>query len=448
MPPTTDTQAETGVTRQFCSWVRQLELDDIPSHIQERAKYLILDGIGCAIVAAHLPWTEKATNIVLGMESPGPCPVWGYNKKVGPLPAALLNSTQIQGFEIDDWHSRAPLHSNAIVLPVLFAAAANGKAKGTTTTGKSLLLATIAGYETGPRVGLCLHGSDMLSRGWHSGVVFGHAAAAAAAGKLLNLQTSEIEDAIGISCTQACGLMSAQFSSDAKRMQHGFAARNGLFGALLAAGGYTGIKNVFDEPYGGFLTMFSQGSDNDPQFLEQELQEHPNKLRDLSTISKITFDMSESAHKHGGWLARRPLTATGAQMSCAYVAAVQLIDGEVQPQQFHDDALDRDAIWELVEKTECRQTDEFNAIFSQRATIAFKDGTEITKQLNASKGVDPALSNEEIVGKYRRFTKGLISDERQEAIEEAVLGLDNVDDISTLEDLLVDDIASPFNNGG
>jgi aconitate decarboxylase len=488
-----------GVTRQFCSWVEGLTLRDVPGEMQTRAKYLILDGLGCAIVAAHLPWTEKATNIVLGMEAEGSCPVWGYDKvrslalvvghwcqevadssqTIGPLPAALLNSTQIQGFEIDDWHSLAPVHSNAIVLPALFAAAANAKAKGTVTSGESLLLSTIVGYEAGPRVGLCLYGSHMLSRGWHSGVVFGHAQAAAAVAKLLNLSADRIEDAVGIACTQSCGLMSAQFSSDAKRMQHGFAARNGLFAALLAAGGYSGIKNVFEEPYGGFLTAFSQGSGKEPPFLEQELvkglgetwqlenirvkpyaamagthssidamaalqKEYPDKLKQLSEIKKITFEMSESAYKHGGWTAQRPLTATGAQMSCAYAAAVQLIDGQVLAEQFQDGLLDRDERWELIDKIECRQTEELGNVMSQRAIIEFKDGSKISKYVAAAKGVDPPLSNQEIVQKFRTFTKALISEERQRKIEETVLGLESVEDISELQDLLTGLTSSPF----
>ena len=38
-------------------------------------------------------------------------------------------------------------------------------------------------------------------------------------------------------------------------MQHGFAARNGLLGTLLARGGYVGIKKVLEREYGGFLTV-------------------------------------------------------------------------------------------------------------------------------------------------------------------------------------------------
>ncbi|KAL4805134.1 hypothetical protein BDV18DRAFT_25355 [Aspergillus unguis] len=469
-----------GVTRQLCSWIENLSLENIPDEIKTRVKYLILDGLGCAIVAAHLPWTEKATEIVLSMEAPGNCPVWGYNKKISPLPASLLNSTQIQGFEIDDWHSLAPVHSNAIVLPALFAAAAHAKASGNHTSGASFLVSTIAGYETGPRVGLALHGSQMLSRGWHSGVVFGHAQAAAAVSKLLGLSTDRIEDALGTACTQACGLMAAQFSSDAKRMQHGFAARNGLFGALLAAGGYSGIKGVFEEEYGGFLEMFSSGNGMEPPFKPGEIvkglgevwqtegigvkpyaamagthctadtvrvlqEKYPERFKDLSTIGRITVEMSHSAYKHGGWTPReRPMTATGAQMSCAYVAAVQLVDGQVLPEQFRSDLLDRDEIWELVGKTECVLTEEFKEIYEQRATVEFEDGSTVSQYLPASKGVDPPLSNEEIVHKYRRFTKGLISDERQGKIEELVLGLERLEDVSELEDLLAGLTKPPF----
>lgn len=69
-----------GITKQLCRWVDQLSLNDIPEHVRTRAKYLILDGFGCAIVGAHLPWTEKAAEAIFEMESPGNCVVWGYDK--------------------------------------------------------------------------------------------------------------------------------------------------------------------------------------------------------------------------------------------------------------------------------------------------------------------------------------------------------------------------------
>ena len=67
--------------------------------------------------------------------------------------------------------------------------------------GADFILASIAGFETGPRAGLALNGGEMLSEGWHSGPILGAPAAPAASAKLLGLSTVQIQDAIGIACT-------------------------------------------------------------------------------------------------------------------------------------------------------------------------------------------------------------------------------------------------------
>src|SRR5580658_4058001 len=90
-----------------------------------------------------------------------------------------------------------------------------------------------------------------LSRGWHSGVVFGTLSAAVSAGTLYGLDAARFEDALGMAATQSWGLMAAQFESMVKRMQHGFASR--MTAAAPAASGYVGIKRVFEREYGGYL---------------------------------------------------------------------------------------------------------------------------------------------------------------------------------------------------
>src|SRR6202011_3262038 len=46
-----------------------------------------------------------------------------------------------------------------------------------------------------------------------------------------------------------------------KRMHAGRAAQSGLYAALLAKAGFTGIVDVFESPYGGFCTTFSRSQD-------------------------------------------------------------------------------------------------------------------------------------------------------------------------------------------
>ena len=49
------------------------------------------------------------------------CSVWGTNKKLSAPHAALVNGTQVQGFELDDVHRAGVLHVGAVVLPALIA---------------------------------------------------------------------------------------------------------------------------------------------------------------------------------------------------------------------------------------------------------------------------------------------------------------------------------------
>lgn len=43
------------------------------------------------------------------------------------------------------------------------------------------------------------------------------------------------------------------------RMQHGFAARNGIFAVFLVRADYTGIERVLERSYGGFFSTFAPG---------------------------------------------------------------------------------------------------------------------------------------------------------------------------------------------
>ena len=352
--------------------------------------------------------------------------------------------------------------------------------------GSAFLLAAIVGYETGPRVGLGVYGGDVLSRGWHSGAIFGPAAAAAAASKLLQLPADVVEDAIGIACTQAGGLMSAQYESTVKRMQHGFAARNGLLAALMARSEYIGIKQVLERPYGGFLSTFSLGNGRNPAYQPERVVEglgstweidqivvkpyasmaathgtidciialqkkYSVEISDLKKIRRITVEMSGPAFKKGGWVPKRPLTVTGAQMSCIYAATMQLLDGQVQPAQFAPSQLERDEVWTLISKIQCVHNADFDenavAAWQQRIHLELevnecREGKTLTELIPAPRGNIVPLSNDEILAKWRHTTQGVIDAERQAAIETIVLRLEEVDNMAQLAQLLFDRTAN------
>jgi 2-methylcitrate dehydratase PrpD len=468
--PATDPAGPTG---GLATWVAGLTLDDVPPTVVERAKHLLLDGLGCALVGAQLPWSRIATDAVLGMEGPGHTVVIGTGRTAGAPAAAVLNGTFIQGFELDDFHPLAPLHSCSLLIPALVSTASTRPATTGPIKGADLLLAAIAGFEVGPRVGYTLHGTQMLDRGWHSGPVFGTHSAAMASGKLRGLSPAQLEDALGLAGTQSSGLMAAQYEAMSKRMHHGLAARNGFYAAGLAAAGYTGIKRVFEREYGGFLSVFGEGHDPDASLLTGQLGQRwettvimvksyaamgglhaaidaARELRNSvapQDISKVDITVGETIYKHGWWRPRRPLTPIGAQMNIGYATAAALLDGNVLPEQFAPGRLDSDDIWSLIAATTVHLDEslahaDITEKFRTAVAVTTRDGAVHRASVALPHGApnDP-VTDGELVAKFHALADRVTSRERADAIARAVASLDELDDIDYLIDLLAAPVA-------
>ena len=463
----------TGPTGRLCDWLAGFTLDAAPASARERAMALTLDGIGCAIVGAQLPWSRTAAGVVQKFEGQGDRTIVGWGAKTSAPGAALLNGTFIQGFELDDYHPLGPLHSASIVLPALWAAS-EGERR---VSGRQFLEAALAGYEVGPRVGMALHGAQMLSRGWHSGAVFGTHAAAGAVGKLLGLDAARFEDALGLAGTQSAGLMAAQYEAMCKRMHHGFSARNGLYAAVLAEGGFTGIKRVFEREYGGFLSTFGEGHAPDASQITDGLGQRweverivikpyavmggihspldalfdvdAKRKLNADEITRIECEVSHAVFHHGWWAPERPLTPIGAQMNIGYCLAVAVLDGAAMVEQFSPARIDSDDVWALLPKVEVRHNPAFDAggplkRGQTRVAVTFTDGKRIVAEREASRAILSPQGSDEVAAKYRILTDGLIDADRQRAIERMVRSIEDLGDVRELLALLAPPVNAAF----
>jgi aconitate decarboxylase len=466
------TAAAAGTTARLACWIAEFGIGQAPPEVVERAKLLLLDGIGCALVGAQLPWSRTAVAAVTGFEGRGEVPVIGWGQTAAGPASAVLNSAFIQGFELDDFHPLAPLHSASLLIPALLAAAHDNPG----VDGARFVGAAIAGFEVGPRVGLALHGSQMLSRGWHSGPVFGSVATAAAVANLLTLDAAATEDALGLGATQAGGLMAAQFGAASKRMQHGFAARNGLYAAQLARAGYTGIKAVFEQPYGGYLSTFGEGHDPDisqvvaglgerwetqaitikPYAAMGGLHAAIDAVFDIAAvrplrpaqIEHIDVELGHTVYHHGWWPPQRPLTPTGAQMNVAYSVAVATLDGAALIDQYSPARIDSGDVWDLIPRITAHHQTGFDGDplgrGQTRVLVRFTDGQELESYQFAATSVLTPLDSGAVIAKYEALTHRVIGRDRQRDIKETVLSLDTASDLSHLAGLLADPVASPF----
>jgi 2-methylcitrate dehydratase PrpD len=150
-----------------------------------------------------------------------------------------------------------------VVLP-----AALAMAEAQACRGVDLLAAVAAGYEVALRIGRD-HADDMSDRGFRTTPIYGVFGAAAACARLLALDPEHTMHALAIVTHCAGGLREfASAGTDEYPFQAGYAARNGLTSALLAAGGVTGTPSALTGPAGLFAAFADRTKDYAARLLE------------------------------------------------------------------------------------------------------------------------------------------------------------------------------------
>jgi len=463
----------TSHSRRIAEFTANLKLSGIPPEVIHRAKGIVLDGLGCGLFGAHLKWTEIIADTVSKLEPQGGvASVWGRGERASPASAVLVNGTMVQGYELDDGN-KACFHAAAVVLPAVFAAAEYvGEDK---VSGETLLTAIIAGFEIGPRIGLCMDGDRMIVGGWHAPGVFGSFPAAMAAGIVLGLNADQLYHALGIAGTQASGLMAAQFGSMVKRMQCARNAQSGLYAALLAGNGLTGIADVFEVEYGGFCSTFTQSKDKfDLSELSKGFGEHWETMCiDLkrraalgtnfsamdaaeelvnehgvtaADIDEIVVKATEATISHGIWH-YEPVGLTAAQMNLGFGIATQIIEGKTFVDEMVDANVGRPDLVALARKVrgvrdEARERMPRNYHRGSEVAFRLKDGRSISKTVDFFIGSHRRpLTDEQIVEKFRLLGQRTVGSESLSLIEENVWSLEKAN-VGSLNRLLRNDRAS------
>ena len=456
--------ADNRYTRGIAEFVSGLGYDAIPREVRERAKLLILDSLGCALYGARLPWCRILQRTLGKLDRSRACAVWGTKQRLSAPHAALANGTQVQGFELDDVHRQGVLHVGAVVLPALIAVTELRR-----MSGREFLTSAVAGYEIGPRVGLCM-GQEHIGQGWHSGATLGVFSAAAGAARGLKLGADKTVHALGIAGTQASGLMAAQYGAMVKRMHAGRASQSGLYGALLAQSGFTGIPDVLESEYGGFCTTFSRSQD---RFKLAELtagfgttwqtmgvalkfyscvgSNHTtlDALRELQAgrpfgpkdVKRIVVHGSQVTLDHAGWK-YRPAGIASAQMNLSFCVATLLLEGDCFVGQFGEKAIADPRRLALAEKVEVRADPEITARGSKfrhavRVEVELNDGSVLRHHMEVPRGSEPNFASEaQVVAKFEKLAAYALPRVRVAQLRDAVLGIEKAGDASRIAKLM------------
>src|SRR5712672_2373286 len=242
-----------NATRDLARFAVETRGSEIPDDVIARVKLSFLDGLGVCLHGSTLPWTRKVFEIVQEEGGKNVASLWGSGHRTSLTNAVLVNITAGHGFEMDDMHKESIVHPNSLAVPAALALAEVDPS----LSGSDIVTALTLGYEVGLRIGNAATTSLFLN-GFHPQGTSGAFVAAATAGRLLGLDALQMQHALGIAGSLGAGLMAAQEGAMVKRLHAGRAAQGGLMAALLAKRGFTGISDVVEAGYGGFLSSFSR----------------------------------------------------------------------------------------------------------------------------------------------------------------------------------------------
>jgi 2-methylcitrate dehydratase PrpD len=355
-------------TRQLSEFLAGFTFADVPADAIEKAKELCFDWFGSALAG-------KDSRPVRALEA--------FAKRMGPtsgsseiLPtrrvssawfAALINGASSHVVEQDDLHNASVFHPGTVVFPpVLSVSQAENK------SGKELLLAAIAGYEAGIRIGEFLGRSHYNF--FHTTGTAGTLAAAAATAKLLGLDADGVQRALGSAGTQAAGLWEfLRDAADSKQLHTAKAAANGLMAAYLAREGFTGAKHILEGPQGMAAGM---SSDADPSrltdrlgtrwaIIETSLKWHASCRHTHPAADALLHLMKTEKLSHD------QITEVTARV---YQAAIDVLGPVVKPQTVHQSKFSMGTVLGLIAVHGGAGLSEFdNFALTDQRVVGFRD---------------------------------------------------------------------------
>ena len=437
-------------TRELAAFASELAFAAIPAEVIDFAKLLVLDGIGVCLHGSTLPWTRMVQDLALAEHAEGRSSIWGRAKQTSWSLSVLANSTAGHAFEMDDIHRDSILHPNSIAVPITL-----GFAESKGLSGREALASIIAGYEVGTRVGNAAT-TQLFLNGFHPQGTSGVFVAGATAGRLLRLDAEAMQNALGIAGSLGAGLMAAQEGAMVKRLHCGHAAQNGVYAALLARRGFTGISDVIEAPYGGFLSSLSRQPDmarltaglgqawetlqvgfkmypsvtsihSALDALQAIMRRHDLRAEDVASVH---VGVGHMTYVHTAW-PYKPAGITAAQMNIYYGLATMALTGDVSAGDFAEERLADPGVLDFMRRITVEEDPGIAALgrvgrHGCRLTLTTTGGKIYREDVNDRRASpENPVSRDDVVDKFRSNVRGVLSDGDAEQVMHLVDTLDD-----------------------
>lgn len=238
-----------GLTAALGAFVAGLAPDQVPAEARRTVRRGIADCMGVLFAGRDEAVVGHAL-ATIAVTPQGPARVLADRGDAGALDAAFVNATAAHALDYDD--TGLDGHPSVVLAPAVLA-----EAERLGASWAELIAAYVAGYEVWAEL-VARDADKHHGKGWHPTAVFGTVAAAAAGARLRGLAAQPAAHALGIAASMAGGLV-ANFGSMTKPLQVGWAARNGLTAAALAARGVTAAADALESPRGLLAALSPAG---------------------------------------------------------------------------------------------------------------------------------------------------------------------------------------------
>lgn len=447
-----------AIAETFASWAAGLNLDQVPAGVKARAIEALIDHVGLCVAARHQDYVRA---IIDSWDGRGNCTAFGQTGGFDMAGAALINGTASHGEDYDDTFEGSPMHTSAVMIPAVLAAAEQFGA-----SGKDVLRGILVGGELMCRMAIVAPTAQHRA-GFHPTAVAGAMGAAAGVAATLGMNRQQITNALGVAGSFASGIIEYLAEGTwTKRVHPGWAAQSGIRAALLARSGFMGPRTVFEGEHGFYFAFSAKSIPPDFSKLTKELGSLWNigniafkpyacgtmvqpfidcAIRlaregvPIERIANITCRVGEgTVHRLWEPLSekRKPSTPYSAKFSVPYGVAVGLMDQAAGLNQFTDTRITDPALLALAAKIgyEIDPKDEYPHNYTGTVIVTLDDGRVLkASQPHLRGGMRERLSLEEIHAKFdANCSYGGWSPELSRQLRDYASGLFEAPDLSAL----------------
>lgn len=446
----------------LAKYTREAKFEDFPEEVVKRAKYLVLDNIGCVLGATQTEIGKKYLALGRSLGGGKEVTILGSGDKVSCLTAAYINGQLANTLDFDDTYDfYSPAHPG---IGIVQTALSLGEAVD--ASGEEVLTAVILGYESSMHVGRAA-GSIFWKTPFIYPFTMGTAVVSA---RLLKLERKQIADAI-----RQAGMWSSpptirKFDVESNlhmmdtKNNAGGTATDGILSAYRAQQGFPCREHFLE---GDFKKWFLAGGDLDNYNM---LLDGPGKTYRLLEVSFKPTPSCRFSHpavtalwqaldhkpvkeedvkeiifkgvvrlKHPKWE-----NMLQAQFSMYCILSLAALGVEPGPKWYVTGRFNDPDVRKLAKKIKLENDPEAEKLemreskFKCSVKVVFQDGSSKEATIHHARGAPGnPMSDSELQAKFRANTSALFPEDRITKIIDTILNLEKIAKLSKLSRMLV-----------